>query len=413
MKPRKVSKLINSKTPFHLVKISLRGIGAAGQAHGHSVQDGLITMAAKRLESEAGPQDFLARSIGYDFLVIVPGKDAVKLQAYLTKFLGRLGQDFSFKGYRHQITAFIGFCSYPSQAGDSGKLIQFADMATTHAHLQNSKEAVAYVPEMSVAMEDKAHQVSKLRMALHRNQLMLHFQPQLNLQTGEVTGVEALARLQSDDPLLNNPAVFIELAEESGLIHLLGQKVAEQAIAQAASWRSVGLDLVVAINVSPRQLDDPNFVQYLNRLCVSHKVDPSRIDIEIIESDFVNSRHPLLEALRQSGFGLSIDDFGTGYSNLGYLSHFQPRQLKIDKTFVDDIETDARRHNLVRSIVDLAHSQGIEVVAEGIESETQAELLAAMGADLGQGYWFSKPQPADDLYEKIIGVCQEIPPLTA
>ncbi|GAA5316565.1 MAG: hypothetical protein AseanaTS_17690 [Candidatus Pelagadaptatus aseana] len=410
---KKITLLIDSETPFHLVKVSLLGIGAAGQAHGCSVQDGLITMAAKRLESESAPDDIIARSVGGDFLMIMPGRNDDSLKRGLGKLLDRLGQDFSFKGYRHQISAFAGCCSFPLQARDADRLFQYADIAATHAQLHRMDRAAIYDPKMSQAMENKAEQINQLRLALRRNQLHLHFQPQLNLQTGRVAGVEALARLKSDDPKLNIPTTFIALAEESGLIHLLGQKVAELAVSQISRWHKSGVDITVAINVSPRQLDDPNFVKFLNSLCRQYRVDPKYIDIEIIESDFVNSRHPLLEALSESGFGLSIDDFGTGFSNLGYLSHFQPRQLKIDKTFVDAIETDVRRRDLVRSIVDLAHSQGIQVVAEGIESEAQAELLAAMKADLGQGYWFSKPMPAEALDNIIPGLCGEAHSLSA
>lgn len=396
---RRMAEMVDQRQSFYLVNIKLSGVSQAAHTQGQSVQDELICMVARQLENEKRVQDILARSIGDEFTLIVVNDDECNLDNYLRRLMKSLNGDFSVDGYCHQISCFMGVAYYPSDASATDMLLQCADIAAVHARRHQLNYPVIYHSKMSRDLHDKSRLVNELRAALLNDEIEVHYQPQLDLQKGTIVGVEVLARLTSLNDHLNSPAVFIPLAEESGLIHGLGKKVAQQALTQLNRWHLAGEDLRLAINVSPRQLEDTGFAEYMQKLCLQCGVKPGSIDIEIIESDFIDGRHPLLKELRASGFGLSIDDFGTGYSNLGYLSHFMPHQLKIDKTFVDEIDTDDRRHALVQSIVNLAHSQGIEVVAEGVESETQARMLAEMGADLGQGYWFSRPLPFDQMDE--------------
>lgn len=394
--------LVEQRQSFYLVNISLSGISRAAHAQGQSVQDELICMGARRLQGEKRDQDILARSIGDEFTLIVINDKDCRLDVYLRRLMKGLSGDFDVDGYSHQISCFMGVAYYPSDAGTIDALQQCADIAAVHARRHQLNYPVMYQSKMSRDLHDKSRLVDELRLALQNDQIEVHYQPQLDLQRGTIVGVEVLARLASPNADLNSPMVFIPLAEESGLIHSLGKKVAQHSLVQLKRWHCAGHNLRLAINVSPRQLEDPGFAEYMQNLCIETGVKPSALDIEIIESDFIDGRHPLLKELRAAGFGLSIDDFGTGYSNLGYLSHFMPHQLKIDKTFVDEIDTDDRRHALVQSIVNLAHSQGIEVVAEGVENQTQARMLADMGADLGQGYWFSRPLPSGQLDDLLV-----------
>lgn len=396
---RRMAEMVDQRQSFYLVNIKLSGVSQAAHTQGQSVQDELICMVARQLENEKRVQDILARSIGDEFTLIVVNDDECNLDNYLRRLMKSLNGDFSVDGYCHQISCFMGVAYYPSDASATDMLLQCADIAAVHARRHQLNYPVIYHSKMSRDLHDKSRLVNELRAALLNDEIEVHYQPQLDLQSGAIVGVEVLARLTSLNGALNSPAVFIPLAEESGLIHSLGKKVAQQALTQLNRWHTAGKDLRLAINVSPRQLEDADFAEYMQKLCLQCGVKPGAIDIEIIESDFIDGRHPLLQELRAAGFGLSIDDFGTGYSNLGYLSHFMPHQLKIDKTFVDEIDTDDRRHALVQSIVNLAHSQGIEVVAEGVESETQARMLAEMGTDLGQGYWFSRPLTFDQIDE--------------
>ena len=212
-----------------------------------------------------------------------------------------------------------------------------------------------------------------------------------------IIGVEVLTRLTSDNTEINFPDVFIPLAEETGLIHSLGKAVCRQSIEQFAHWWHQGHDLTLAINVSPRQLEANDFTDFILDLCLQHQVPSQRIDIELTESSYMDGHHPQLDRLREAGFRLSIDDFGTGFSNLGYLSRFVPQQLKIDKSFIDSVTHSERKHALVESMVGLAKNQGIEVVAEGVETEMQAHILKHMGVDIGQGYLFSRPVAAEKI----------------
>lgn len=394
--------MIDQRQSFYLVNIKIGGVSQAAHTQGQSIQDELVRMIARSLESEKRAQDLLARSAGEEFTLIVVNDDNCRLDTYLRHLLQGLNGDFSVEGYCHQISCVMGVAFHPSDATSVDLLWQCADIASVHARRHQLNYPVLYNSKMSQDLHDKSLLVGELRLALQNDEIAVHYQPQVDLRNGAIVGVEVLARLASSNKALNSPAVFIPLAEESGLIHSLGKKVAQQSLMQLSRWHKSGKELRLAINVSPRQLEDPSFAQYLHELCIQCGVRTSFIDVEIIESDFIDGRHPLLKELRAAGFCLSIDDFGTGYSNLGYLSHFMPHQLKIDKTFVDEIDTDERRHALVQSIVNLAHSQGIEVVAEGVESEAQARMLAAMGTDLGQGYWFSKPLPLKGMDELLL-----------
>ncbi len=379
---------------FHF---SLSNIKDAAHSQGHSVHDQLIRIAARRLTNEKRAQDILARSIGEEFILIVEDDDELAMRSYAKKLLNNIEEDFSIAGFRYQIACSLGISHYPTHADSPSELLRCADIAAVQARSLKLQCPSLYSPAMSQRITEKTEWVEQLRSAVANNDIDIVFQPQVNMSDRRITGVEVLTRLTTNTPAINFPDVFIPLAEETGLIHPLSRAVCRQALAELKRWHQCGYDISMAINVSPRQLESDNFVEFLTQLCREHQLPTQKIDIELTESNYIDHRHRQFDQLRKAGFRVSIDDFGTGYSNLGYLSRFVPQQLKIDKSFINSMTHSERRYALVESIIGLAKNQMIEVVAEGIETEIQAHLLKRLGVDIGQGYLFSRPVNASAL----------------
>jgi diguanylate cyclase (GGDEF)-like protein len=392
---------IRGHQPLYAFHFSLSNVKNAAQSQGHSVQDQLIRIAAQRLLTQKRPQDILARSIGEEFILIAEDDDSLALRRYARTLLSKIEQDFSVAGFRYQIHCSLGISHYPEHADNSSELLRCADIAAVHARSQRLQAPCLYSAVMSERIRQKIELVSDLKTAISKGEITVLFQPQVDIKHRQIVGIEALARLTTNNTALNYPDVFIPLAEETGLIHSLSKAVCRQAIAHFENWWKLGNDITLAINVSPKQLETSDFVDFLQELCHCHQVPSHKIDIELTESSYIDSHYPQLNRLRELGFRLSIDDFGTGYSNLGYLTHFVPQQLKIDKSFIDSITHSDRKHALVESIVGLAKSQNIEVVAEGIETEIQAHILKRMGVEIGQGYLFSRPVDALSLQAQL------------
>jgi EAL domain-containing protein (putative c-di-GMP-specific phosphodiesterase class I) len=242
--------------------------------------------------------------------------------------------------------------------------------------------------------------VSDLRAALAAKSLFLHFQPQVDLATGEIRGVEALARWNHPERGMVPPDEFIPLAEHTGLIRPLTSWVLDEALAQARCWRAEGIELPVAVNLSPRTLHDPALVPTVTRALVTAGVPARYLTMEITESAFAESVHTAIDAmasLRELGIRLSIDDFGTGYSSMSYLKKLPIDELKIDKSFVLEMHRDPRDFSIVRSIVHLGHSLELSIVAEGIERADVGELLMLLGCDVGQGDDLCRPTTGAEL----------------
>ncbi len=384
-------KKIQEKKSLYAFHFNLSNVKNTAQAQGHSVHDQLIQIAAQRLMTEKRTQDILARSIGEEFILIVEDDSSLALRRYARKLLKKIEDDFSVSSFRHQISCSLGISHYPQHADSCTELLRCADIAAVHAHRREVFAPCLYSSAMSDRITQKFSLIENLKQALKDESVYILFQPQFDLQTQQVTGLEVLARLNTDNAVLNAPDTFIPLAEETGLIHTLGKQVCRKAFSEYAQWRRQGHAISLAINVSAKQLETSDFSNFLEALCQEYGINPTCIDIELTESSYIKSNHPQIDKLRDANFRISIDDFGTGYSNLGYLSHFVPHQLKIDKSFIEEMTHSDNKNALVESIVGLAKSQKIEVVAEGIETEVQAHLLKRMGVQIGQGYLFSKP----------------------
>lgn len=400
---------ILSKKSIYALHFRLSNVKDAAQTQGHSVQDQLICIAAKRLSAEKRSQDILARSIGEEFILIVEDDDALALRRYARKLLQKIENDFSVADFRYHIACSLGISHFPEHADSCSELLRCADIAAVHAYRKKIPAPCLYSPAMSDRITQKFDLINSLKFALQQKQLSVVFQPQLDLQKRRITGVEVLARLNSENTDLNSPDVFIPLAEETGLIHILGKQICRQALTRLGHWRRQGHSISMAINVSVKQLESSSFVDFLNQQCQQYQIPASAIDVELTESSYIDNNHPQLDRLRQSGFRISIDDFGTGYSNLGYLSHFVPHQLKIDKSFIEGMTHSDSKNALVESIVGLAKNQNIEIVAEGIETEIQAHMLKRMGVNIGQGYLFSRPIEATALQAMLENQSMKLP----
>jgi EAL domain-containing protein (putative c-di-GMP-specific phosphodiesterase class I) len=292
--------------------------------------------------------------------------------------------------------ASIGIAYAPTHGEDAGALLQKADVAMYRAK-QQSLGWTIYGPRDERDRSAKLALVSDLRAALEREDITVHYQPQVDLATGRTHMVEALARWQHADHGMVPPDQFVILAEQSGLIRKLTSVVLRQALGQCSTWRAEGLDVGVAVNISPRSLYDPDLTSLVHAALREADLPASVLTLEITESGFAGDTTELLRTLedvRDLGVRLCIDDFGTGYSSLAYLKRLPVDEIKIDRAFVFELESDSRDIAIVRSIIEMAHSLGLSVVAEGVESEMAGRLLTELRCDVAQGYGLCRPASA-------------------
>jgi diguanylate cyclase (GGDEF)-like protein len=384
-------KNLSQGRPFYIVHISVSNLKHTAKIHGHSIAESLLQAIAERLLKLLPEQALAARSIGTDFLLLLPEQQVDEVDDFGYRLMQELSAAYNVQGFRHELRPYIGI-SYSVTDGESvNELLQAADIATVQTRQQETA-IQHYHPALSKEIKDKHAQVQALQDAIGRSAVEIIYQPKVCLQSRRIVGFEALSRLQGVDKNLQSPVVFIPLAEETGLIKPLGYLVLLKAIKQLAQWRDKGhMELTMAINLSPLQLDDEKLPYYIKQLCQRYGIPPQRVELELTESNFVQGQHPTLNCLRQFGFKLSVDDFGVGYSNLGYMVSLQPQQIKIDRSFVCNLEEDMNKQAVVNALTTLAEGMDIQLVAEGIESEAQLELLCRMGIHVGQGYLFSRP----------------------
>ncbi|WP_233235224.1 bifunctional diguanylate cyclase/phosphodiesterase [Bordetella sp. LUAb4] len=292
----------------------------------------------------------------------------------------------------------LGSAAYPAQCEDVAQLLTHADSALRAARDAGGDIVIPYSDAISQQTRHNLHREAQLAHALEREELVLYYQPQERLDGSGLAGFEALLRWRHGDELIS-PAEFIPIAEESGLIIPIGAWVLEQACRQARLWQEQAPDreLVVAVNISPRQFGHPDFLHRVAHILAETGVDPSRIELEITESmlmqDHGRSEH-LLRALREQGLRLAIDDFGTGYSSLAYLKRFPVDMLKIDQSFIRSLRPDGNDAAIVRAMINMSHHLGLRVIAEGVETTAQRVMLRDWGCDEIQGYWYGRPMPA-------------------
>ena len=366
---------------------------------GHHWGDLLLQQAAARLRETLRESDTVARLGGDEFAVILPGLDEDDVVERMSrKLLDALDRPFAIEGRILRVGASIGAAVFPGHGDDPATLVRHADSAMYAAKRAGSGFAV-YSDGADEALSIRLALASELPAALEADELVLHFQPKANLETGRPVAVEALVRWQHPELGLLAPDRFVPLAEETGLIRPLGRWVLEHAVAEASRWRALGYELPVAVNLSGRDLHDWDLPGFIEDILVRHGLPANLLELEITETAIMtdaDAARSLLDRIVEMGVSVAIDDFGIGYSSLAQLHKLPVRQLKIDKSFVQAMATDDSSAVIVRSTCDLGHNLGLVVLAEGVEDGATWDLLRRHGVDLAQGYLVSRPVPAAD-----------------
>jgi diguanylate cyclase (GGDEF)-like protein len=381
--------------------LDLERFKAVNDAFGRQTGDELLQQVAARLKAAETDETRMAR-IGADHFAIVSDQAQNENDiARLTE--GRLQQlfeaPFQVAGQELRVAARFGIALYPQDGADGEALLRSAEAALKKAKATGERY-LFFAQEMTARIADKLSLENRLRQALEKEQFVLHYQPKVDLQTRAVVGVEALIRWQSPDKGLVPPLHFIPLLEETGLILQVGAWALSRAARDHRAWVEQKLKAPrVAVNVSAMQLRQRDFVGVIER-AISDGVAPTAIDLEITESlvmDDIKGNIDKLQAVRALGVNIAVDDFGTGYSSLGYLAQLPVQALKIDRSFIVRMGDDPNAMTLVSTIISLAHSLRLKVIAEGVETEDQAKFLRLLRCDEMQGYLFSKPVPAEQL----------------
>lgn len=370
--------------------------------HGPILGDQVLRDIGARLSHSPLLRDMqLARLAGNRFAVLLPDIDASQAARHAQALRELIAIPLAVQAQRLRLTASIGISLYPADATGAQDLITHAEVAMYRAKESGRDQHCFYSHQIGAAVAERARLEAELREAVATDSFELHYQPKVEVASGRVTGVEALLRWPRPGRESISPAVFVPLAERLGLVVAMGAWVIDQACGQLASWQAGGLaDIAIAVNLSPGQLRDRALPPLVLDRLQHHGVPPERLEMEVTESLLMdNSEHAIsvLQELRDLGISLAIDDFGTGYSSLSYLKRLPVQTLKLDKSFITKIGSDEREADLCAGIVGLSHKLGLTVVAEGVEDAVQVELLRAMHCEVIQGFYFSRPLPAEEV----------------
>lgn len=370
---------------------------------GHAAGDALLCEIAKRLGQCTRAEDVVGRLSSDEFAVLMPLCTTQQIPELAQRMLEAIAEPFSINGVLTTPNACIGVCTYPEDGADVETLLRHADQAMYAAKVQGCQHWERYKPEMGKISQERADLERELRQTLAANGLQLHYQPQVvNAQGHPLYGLEALARWHHPEWGWIPPIRFIAAAEDSGLIHALTAWLIDAACEQLSQWRSQGVSIPhLAINLSTNNFHDPEFAQHVCRTLHKHGLQPQDLMLEITESVMLDSSPATLDnlkALHDMGMRLSMDDFGTGYSSLSYLHRLPITELKLDKSFVQDVGTSSAASALTRSVLNIATSLNMTVVAEGVETQEQAKWLDDHGCPVLQGYLFAKPMPAGEIH---------------
>ncbi|MDO8704183.1 MAG: EAL domain-containing protein [Sulfuricaulis sp.] len=366
---------------------------------GHPAGDRILVEVAQRLQSVLRDTDTLARLGGDEFAVLLPDvRDGRKTaDKIVKKIMHGLGAPFMIGDNELYLELGIGVALYPEHGEDAALLMSRADVAM-YGTKNRDVSYLYYDAALDPNTQQRLQLAGELRHAVAREEFTLHYQPKIDIETGLVTGAEALIRWNHPDRGLIPPDQFIPLAERTGMIRPITYWVIESATQQCQTWREAGWPLRVAVNISGRAFQDPAFVGHIESILQKNKVPAKCLEIEITENILladIEHVSPILEKINRLGIHIAIDDFGTGYSSLAYLKKLPLHTLKIDKSFVLDMVKDENDAVIVRSTIDLAHNLGYQVIAEGIESKDTLDLLRTLGCDGGQGFYISHPLPSE------------------
>jgi len=370
---------------------------------GHDVGDELLRQVARRLSECVRLEDTIARQGGDEFIVLIDSLDDGRGASIVAqKVLNALRLPFILGGTEQHVSGSVGIAVFPEDGRDPQTLMKNADTAMFHGKGVGKNTYQYFTAQMNIAVKRRMTLESALRRAVMQKDFLLHYQPQINLESGEIIAVEALVRWKTEDSGTVMPGDFVPLAEETGLINELGEWVLREGCRQAREWQDQGLPpMRMAINLSARQFSDKAFLDMVTRVLADTKLDPTCLELEITETQVMRQTDGmilLLNRLSEMGIHLAIDDFGTGYSSLSYLKRLPIQKLKIDQSFIRDITVDPNDTAIVVAIINMARSLELETIAEGVETAGQLALLRSKGCRMGQGYYFSAPLSASALY---------------
>jgi diguanylate cyclase (GGDEF)-like protein len=376
---------------------------------GHAVGDEVISAVAVRFANSLREGDTIARLGGDEFVVVLAkvGQEE-SITSVTRKLLDSMAQPIVVNKSNFYITASIGIAVYPLDGDDQSALLKNADTAMYQAKQEGGNTFHFYQQKMNLLSAARLGMEARLHLGLKNREFHIHYQPQVDLASMQIVGVEALLRWKLDGVMVS-PVEFIPLAEETGMIVPIGEWVLETACLQAVAWQQAGIlpnsRFKVAVNLSSRQFWGRNIAETVSRLLTKTECDPSWLELEITES--VAMRNPEdvasnLGKLSEVGVSISIDDFGTGYSSLAYLKHLLVNSLKIDRSFIKNIFSDQGDAAIVRAVIGLAHGLDIKVVAEGVEEESQLAFLRDLDCDFAQGYYYCRPLPSDEITQLLL-----------
>jgi diguanylate cyclase (GGDEF)-like protein len=394
--------------------LDLDGFKRINDSLGHDAGDRVLRVVAERLTWAVRAGDTLARLGGDEFAVLLEDHaTADAARGVAERVQEAVAEPIEVEGRSMRVGVSIGISSpattsamavereshATSRAAMADELIRNADVAMYEAKQRGKGRVTTYVPAMRLAAVTRLDLETALREAIEREEFIVHFQPIVDLSTGSIVAMEALARWDRPGHGLVPPSGFIAVAEETGLIRAMGPQILRAACREAGAWTGGRFPIDLAVNISARQLTDPRLIDIVGRILGDSSVDPARLVIEITESSLIEEGSAALDQLdrlRGLGIRISIDDFGTGYSSLSYLEHLPVDILKIDRAFIDGLPSAPRRVALLRAIVGMAGALGLTTVAEGIETEQQLRLVREIGCHQGQGFLLARPQPVHE-----------------
>lgn len=365
---------------------------------GHAIGDELLKAVALRLQDATRAGDMVARQGGDEFIMALPNLSGIQDAAHIAeKIVQELGRTFELNGHAINTSTSVGIALFPEDGEDPFSLLKHADVALYRAKELGRNNFQFFAANMNINIQERLALERELRQALDHNELLLHYQPQFDLATGHVLGVETLLRWQHPERGLLEPAKFLSIAEESGLINAIGDWVIRETCLEATRWQAAGQPLWVVVNLSAVQLRQIDFAQRVAILVANTGLAPDRLEFALHENTLTRDTpalHKLLHTLHDQGFKLTIGDFGTGCSNLSTLKRLPIDKLKIDRSLVQGLPHDASAAIVVEAILRIGESLQLTVVAEGVESETQRAWLMQHGCRFAQGFFFAEPMPA-------------------
>jgi diguanylate cyclase (GGDEF)-like protein/PAS domain S-box-containing protein len=388
----------DDRDSFAVLFIDLDRFKFINDSMGHQVGDELLKMVSERLKQSFRKTDTVSRLGGDEFTVLLPDTSREAVIRFAERIYQVLALPYRLEGHSVTVTASIGIAFGQGIENSVEELIHHADTAMYHTKKSKKTPYTIYSEEMNLFTAYKLRIEQDLKFAVERNELELHYQPIVNLKTGELKAMEALVRWHHTELGIIPPSEFIPIAEDCGEIIKIGTWVLQTACKQGKVWKDAGIPpFRLAVNISTKQLQQDHFVDTVLTILEDAHLEPKWLELEVTESillDDVNFIKESLLKLKQAGISISIDDFGTGYTSLNYLRQYPFDKVKIDRSFIDDIGRDLNGKRIASAIISLAHNLNMDVVAEGIEHDFELKYLAGENCDEGQGYFFSRPMPA-------------------